>query len=67
MRPGQGGSDIEEFVDAGDSVRVCYDNRFKHEGQPRALFRAGRQPALAKAKVMLSSNDTRWMRSHGQG
>ena len=63
VRPGVGGSDIEEFIGVGDAVRVCYDNRFQHEGS--AKLYAGLVDSLraSKAKVMLSSNDTRWMRS----
>jgi proline dehydrogenase len=67
VRPGQGGSDIEEFIGAGDSVRVCYDNRFQHEGSAKLYSGLVDSLNASKAKVMLSSNDTRWMRSIVRG
>jgi proline dehydrogenase len=67
VRPGQGGSDIEEFIGAGDSVRVCYDNRFKHEDSPKLYSGLVDSLCGRKAKVMLASNDTRWMRAMVKG
>lgn len=67
VRPGQGGSDIESFIGADDAVRICYDNRFEHKES--AKIYSGLIDALctSKAKVMLASNDTRWMRSMVKG
>jgi proline dehydrogenase len=67
VRPGQGGSSIEEFIGAGDSVRVCYDNQFQHDGSTKLYSGLVDSLSSSKAKVMLASNDTRWMRSMVRG
>jgi proline dehydrogenase len=67
VRPGQGGSDIEEFIGAGDSVRVCYDNRFQHADSPKLYSGLVDSLCSRKARVILGSNDTRWMRSMVRG
>ncbi|MDE1865236.1 MAG: hypothetical protein KGH94_01185 [Candidatus Micrarchaeota archaeon] len=67
VRPGQGGSDIEEFVGSGDSVRVCYDNRFKHEDSTKLYSGLVDSLSSKKAKIILASNDTRWMRRMVRG
>ncbi len=67
VRPGQGGSDIEEFIGSGDSVRVCYDNRFQHNGSPKLYSGLVDSLCSRKARVILGSNDTRWMRSMVRG
>ncbi len=67
VRPGQGGSDLEEFVGAGDSVRVCYDSRFEHEGSAKLYSGLLDSLRASRAKVILSSNDTRWMRGMVRG
>jgi len=67
VRPGVGGSDIEKFIGAGDSVRVCYDNHFQHEGSAKLYSGLVDSLGASKAKVILSSNDTKWMRSMVKG
>lgn len=67
VKPGQGGSDIESFINAGDSVRVCYDTRLEHRDSKKLYSGLVDSLCAAKAKVILSSNDTRWMRSMVRG
>ena len=47
--------------------RVCYDNHFQHEGSAKLYSGLVDSLSASKAKVMLSSNDTRWMRSMVKG
>lgn len=67
VRPGQGGRGIERFIGKGDAVRVCYDNRFQHEGSAKLYSGLVDSLSSAKAKIILASNDTRWMRSMVRG
>jgi proline dehydrogenase len=67
IRPGTGSSDMAVSIEAGDSVRVCYDNRFEHKDSPKLYSGLVDDLSARKAKVILSSNDTKWMRSIVRG